>query len=66
MGHIRLLSRLHCAMRRARSVCRIMKITTFRKIVEVKQNEEAHLSDAASSLSAVVPELLMNDRPAFI
>ena len=30
-GHIRLLSRLHCAMRRARSVYRIMRFTTFRR-----------------------------------
>ena len=60
MGHIRLLSRLHCAIRRARSVMRIILITTFHESSGMKQNEEALISPMQlPHSSAVKPETLV-------
>jgi hypothetical protein len=64
MGHIRLLSWLHCAISRARSICRIIRITTFHASSGLNKRGSLHLSDAASSLSAVIPEILLESRSA--
>lgn len=59
MHHIRLLSRLHCAILRARSHVQITAITAFSRSLMLNKRGSLHLSDAASSLSAVIPEVLV-------